>query len=66
MTEHRVDEQPQPVRHPSLDDLARAKGLKPVASLDDLAWFSLDVWDSDEDLEAFLADVRASRSADVA
>ena len=52
-------------RHPSLDELARDKGLRPVRSLEDLELFALDVWDSDEDLDAFLADVRASRDADV-
>jgi hypothetical protein len=60
----RVDE-PQPAR-PSLEELARVKGLKPVESIDDLEVFALDVWDSDEDLQAFLADVQASRHADLA
>lgn len=43
-----------------------AKGLKPVESVADLERFVLDVWDSDADLDAFLADVRASRSRGVA
>jgi hypothetical protein len=60
----RIDE-PQSAR-PSLEELARVKGLKPVESIDDLADFALDVWDSDEDLQAFLADVQASRHADLA
>lgn len=51
-------------RRLSLDELARVKGLKPVESLQDLEALSLDVWDSDDDLEAFLTDVRASRDAD--
>lgn len=66
VTEQRIDDQHEPVHRRDLDDLARAKDLKPVASLEDLKRFALDVWDSDEDLEAFLADVRASRNADVA
>lgn len=66
MTEQRIDDQHEPERRPTLDELARAKGLKPVESLQDLERFALDVWDSDEDLDAFLADVRASRDADVA
>ena len=66
MTEQRIDDHGEPVRRPSLDDLARAKGLKPVESLEDLERFALDVWDSDEDLDAFLVDVRASRNADLA
>jgi hypothetical protein len=62
----RVDE-PQPSsRRPTLEELARVKGLKPVESIDDLEDFALDVWDSDEDLQAFLADVQASRHADLA
>jgi hypothetical protein len=65
MTEQRIDDQHEP-RRQSLEELARAKGLKPVESLEDLQRFTLDVWDSDEDLDAFLADVRASRNADVA
>lgn len=65
MTEQRIDDQHGPRRH-SLDELARAKGLKPVESIEDLERFALDVWDSDEDLDAFLADVRASRNADFA
>lgn len=68
MTEgQRVDDtQAMPAPRPSLDALARAKGLKPIESFEDLEAFALDVWDSDGDLEAFLADVRASRDADLA
>jgi hypothetical protein len=65
VTEQRIDDQHEP-RRQSLDELARAKGLKPVESLEDLERFALDVWESDEDLDAFLVDVRASRNADVA
>ena len=60
------DTQPVSARRPSLDELAHAKGLKPIESFEDLEAFALDVWDTDEDLEAFLADVRASRNADLA
>lgn len=66
VTEQRIDDQHDPVRGRNLDELARAKGLTPIESLEDLERFALDVWDSDEDLEAFLADVRASRHAEVA
>lgn len=67
MTEpQRADDPNAPAaRRPDLDYLARVKGLKPVESLQDLDALSLDVWDSDDDLEAFLADVRASRDADI-
>lgn len=63
MTEQRIDQHPEPGRRPSLDELARAQGLRPVESVDELA---LDVWESDEELDAFLADVRSSRDADLA
>jgi hypothetical protein len=66
VTEQRIVGPHEPVHHRDLDELARAKGLKPVESVEDLRRFALDVWDSDEDLDAFVADVRASRQADVA
>jgi hypothetical protein len=47
----------------SVEELARQQGVKPVESLDDMR---ADVWDSDEELDEFLADVRASRQADLA
>ncbi|MGH8993877.1 MAG: hypothetical protein ACRDZ7_20385 [Acidimicrobiia bacterium] len=46
-----------------LDAISRAIGAKPLASLDELA---LDVWDSDEELDAFLADLRTSRESGLA
>ena len=45
---------------PDLDAISRAVGVKPLTSLDELA---LDVWESDEELDAFLADLRASRES---
>ncbi|MCU1461930.1 MAG: hypothetical protein JWO37_2005 [Acidimicrobiales bacterium] len=67
MTEpQRVGEQHPSARRASLEELAHQKGLKPVESINDLEAFALDVWDSDEDLQAFLADVHASRHADLA
>jgi hypothetical protein len=50
----------------ALEEEARRLGLRPVECLGDLARFKVDLWDSDEDLDEFLADVRASRDADVA
>jgi hypothetical protein len=38
----------------------------PVASIDDLNRYRADVWESDEELEAFLVHVRSSRNADLA
>ena len=60
------DTQPVPARRPNLDALARAKGVKPIESFEALDAFALDVWESDGDLETFLADVRAGRDADLA
>ena len=47
----------------SVDELARQQGVRPVRSLDEMR---ADLWDSDDELEAFLADLRASRRADLA
>jgi hypothetical protein len=38
----------------------------PVTSIDDLSRYQADLWESDEELEAFLAHVRSSRNADLA
>jgi hypothetical protein len=49
---------------PTVDELARRKGVRPIKSLDDLA--RDDVWESDEELDAFLAHLYATRHADLA
>ena len=46
----------------SVEELARQQGVSPVTSVEDM---QADLWDSDEELDAFLADVRASRQADL-
>jgi excisionase family DNA binding protein len=46
----------------SVEELARQQGVRPVDSLDDMRAV---LWESDEELEEFLADVRASRQADL-
>ena len=43
-------------------DLARQQGVGPVRSLADLG---LDVWGSDAEVDAFLADVRHARQSDL-
>jgi hypothetical protein len=48
----------QPAR--TLDELAAIQGIAPVDSLDDLA---AELWESDEELDAFLDDVQRSRHA---
>jgi hypothetical protein len=45
-----------------LDALAAQQGVGPVASVADL---SADIWDSDEELDAFLAQLRPWRNADL-
>jgi hypothetical protein len=50
-----------PRRHESLDEQVRRRGLRPVTSLDDVA--RDDVFESDEELDAFLAWYRAERQA---
>ena len=47
----------------TLDELAAAQGVVPLFSLDDLA---ADLWESDDELNSFLADIRRSRHASLA
>jgi predicted nucleic acid-binding protein len=48
----------------STEDLARRQGVKPITSVDELA--QPDLWESDEEYEAFLADLYASRRTGLA
>jgi hypothetical protein len=48
----------------SIDEQARRKGGRPIQSADDLAQDG--VFDTDEELDAFLAHVTAMRHADLA
>ena len=48
----------------STEELARRQGIKPIKSVDELAQPGL--WESDEEYEAFLADLYASRRAGLA
>jgi hypothetical protein len=47
-----------------IEELARRQGIKPIKSVDELA--QPDFWESDEEYEAFLADLYASRGAGLA
>ena len=49
----------------STEELARRQGVKPITSVDDLA-AAEDPFESDEEYEAFLADLYASRRAGLA
>jgi hypothetical protein len=46
------------------EELARRQGVKPNPSIDELA--QPDLWESDEEYEAFLADLYASQRAGLA
>jgi len=48
----------------SLDEQARRKGVRPIRSADDLAQDG--IFDTDEELDAFLAHVNEMRHADLA
>ena len=55
-----MSEQPATEVVPALEQLARDQHARPVT---DIAELRADVWSSDEELEQFLADWRASRDA---
>ena len=46
-----------------VEELARRKGVRPVESVDEMAQ---DVFESDQELQEFLAQVYAAREADLA
>ena len=50
--------------HVPVAELARRQGVRPIESADDLA--NPDVFESDEELDEFLADLYASRQAGLA
>jgi hypothetical protein len=50
-------------RHESLDEQVRRRGLQPIASIEDLA--REDVFESDEEIDAFIAHVYAERHANL-
>jgi hypothetical protein len=60
-----VHQEPEPMadRPVTIEDLAHAQHAEPVADPGELA---ADIWESDAELEAFLADLRASRNASLA
>jgi hypothetical protein len=61
-TEPRPDTWPAASRE-SLEEQARRKGAKPIKSIHDLARDG--IWESDEELDAFLKDYRARRRAEL-
>ncbi|QKW11407.1 MULTISPECIES: hypothetical protein [unclassified Micromonospora] len=59
----RVPEWPT-AEHVPVEELARRQGVRPVTSVDDLA--RPDLFESDDELDEFLADLYASRRASLA
>ena len=59
----RVENRPSPTRR-AVDELIRRSGARSVASIEDLGRFQASLWDSDEELDAFLANARAGRAGD--
>jgi hypothetical protein len=55
-----AEDQPNPTRR-AVEELIHRSAARPVASIEDLDRFQANLWDSDEELEAFLSNVRASR-----
>jgi hypothetical protein len=52
---------PQAAPHVRADEQVRQQGIQPIASVDELVFPG--VWESDEELDEFLADLYASRRA---
>ncbi len=48
-------------RPTTIDELAAAQGVEPMVSTEE--WASDDLFESDEELEAFLVELRTSRTA---
>ncbi len=46
-------------RPTTIDELAAAQGVEPMVSTEE--WAGEDIFESDEELEAFLVDLRATR-----
>jgi hypothetical protein len=55
---------PQVAPHVPAEEQIRQQGIQPIASVDELAFPG--VWESDEELDEFLADLYASRRANIA
>ena len=55
---------PQAAPHVPAEEQIRQQGVQPITSVDELAFPG--AWESDEELDEFLADLYASRRANVA
>lgn len=63
VSQARQEPEPMAGQLPAIEDLAWAQHAEPVADPGELA---ADIWESDAELAAFLADLRASRNASLA
>ena len=63
VSQARQEPEPMAGQLPTIEDLAWAQHAEPVADPGELA---ADIWESDAELAAFLADLRASRNASLA
>ncbi|HET9896670.1 MAG TPA: hypothetical protein VFQ44_17205 [Streptosporangiaceae bacterium] len=59
--EHREPAGLEPTRHVPATEQVRRQGVRPIGSVDELAFPG--VWESDQELDEFLADLYASRHA---
>lgn len=60
MSQQRSDGSIAPMHPATIEELARIASATEIHDLQELA---ADIWESDEEFDAFLADLRASRSA---
>jgi hypothetical protein len=56
------DQEQRPAKRPSIEERARQQGVRPITTADDLARDG--IFSSDEELDAFLADLYALRHSD--
>jgi hypothetical protein len=63
VSEQRAPERREPSGSPSIEQLARSHHASPIVDAEELV---ADIWDSDEEIDAFLADLRSSRDASIA
>ena len=63
-TEPAIRRTPGPIRHETVEEQARRRGIKPVMSVEDMVCF--DAFESDEEVDEFIAFVYAQRRANLA
>jgi hypothetical protein len=66
MTSSNAEHLPEPgtAEHVPVEELLRRQGVRPIKSVDELA--CPDLFESDDELDEFIAFVRASRNAEMA